>query len=140
MTMFRKNVVIQFLQDTDILPKGSKIVVISSDAAYTQFVEIGAEEEGHLEEFTDRMLEFLEHKIIRICGSHKVKYGAVYWNHVDRKYIVPQMPCTNSTDNQLIIVYRTVNKKIKFSDRLSNKAYFITMNEFIMNCEYAGEF
>lgn len=140
MEMFRNNVIIQFLQDTDILPKGAKVAVISSDAAYTQFVEIGAEGEGYIEEFTDRMLGFLDSGILRICGPHRVKYGAVYWNHADGKYVVPQMPCTNTTDKQLIIVYRMVNKKIKFSDRLSNKAYFITMNEFIMNCEYAGEF
>jgi hypothetical protein len=138
--MFRKNVVIQFEQDTDILTKGSKIVVISSDAAYTQFVEVGSKEDGYLEEFTDRLLDFIDTGKARIKGSHKIIYGAVYWNHEHKKYIVPQMSSYHNKTKQLIIVYRTVNKKIKFSDRLSNRSYFITIDEFIMNCEYAGEF
>lgn len=137
--MFRKNVVIQITEDIDNLPKG-KFVVTSSDVAHTQFVEIGGKEEGYLEEMTDTIMGHLESGKIKIVGTHRVKLGEVYWNHKDNIHIVPQMKVLCSTSKKPIIVYRTLNKKIKLLDRLSNQSYFITMDEFVMNCEYAGEF
>jgi hypothetical protein len=137
--MFRKNVVIQVLEDTETLPKGVDIVVLSSDAAYTQYVEVSGNHDSYVEDFTDKLMSQMESGILKIKGTYRVKLGEVYWNHKDNTYIVPQTKSKNTTTKEVIVVYRIVNKKIKWSDRLSNQSYFITMNEFIMNCEYAGE-
>lgn len=139
--MFRKNVVIQLTEDIDNLSlKGTKLVVIGSDPAKSQMIEIGSKEEGYIEEFTDTMMDYLQQGKIKIEGPHRVKIGEVYWNHKEKVYIVPQVKVTSRKTKEVIIVYRTVNRKIKSNDRLSNQSYFITMKEFVMNCEYAGEF
>lgn len=137
--MFRKNAIIHFTEDTDIFPKGTKAVVASSDVAYTSLLEIGEEEPMLIEWMTDSVMGYFTDGKIKLIGNYKLKLGQVYINHKNNTHIVPQMKTKNPYNNDVFVVYRVVNKKIKCTHRLSNQTYFITLNEFVMNCELAKD-
>lgn len=138
--MFNKGVVLHSTEDIDIFfRKNSRFLVIHCDPVYTHLVEVGGEDEGYIEEFTDKLLRLEVDGKLKVRGKLKIKFGEVYCNHKGNCKIVPEMKIGHKNKKDVIIVYRTVKQKIKSPDRLSNQKYFITIKEFLNKYVYLGE-